>query len=121
VAEPTKSEEKDLPTLVSELWELVVRYAKQETLDPAKALLRYLKWGVPGAVLLAVGVPLLLLGGLRAAEEELSPHLSGNLSWVPYAMVVVVSGALIGVLVSRIGADKRRAERQRAALRKREG
>ncbi len=114
-------DDKDLPTLVAELWDLVVRYAKQETLDPLKALKRYVTWGMAGAALLAVGLPLLLLGGLRAAQMDLSPHLDGNLSWVPYAMVVAASAGVIGVLVSRIGADKRRIERQRADLRKREG
>jgi hypothetical protein len=118
VGEPTKADDKDLPMLVSELWDLVVRYAKQETLDPVKALWRYLRWGVPGALLLALGVPLLLLGGLRAAQDELSPHLDGNLSWVPYAMVIVACAVIIALLVRGIVADKRRIRRER---RKREG
>ena len=118
MGEPTKADDKNLPTLVSELWDLVVRYAKQETLDPVRALWRYLRWGVPGALLLAVGVPLLLLGGLRAAQDELSPHLDGNLSWVPYAMVIAACAVIIALLVRGIGADKRRIQRER---RKREG
>ena len=121
MAEPSKSDDQDLPTLVSELWDLVVRYAKQETLDPVKALGRYLKWGVAGAVLLAVGLPLLLLGGLRAAQEDLSPHLDGSLSWVPYVMVMVACAVIVALLVRGIGADKRRNARERAELRKREG
>ena len=115
------TDDKDISTLVSELRDLVVRYAKQETLDPLRDLGRYLKWGLAGAVLLAVGVPLLALGGLRAMEEELGPsHLSGSLSWVPYT-TVLVGGALIATLLVRgITADKRRADREREALEKRE-
>ena len=117
----TDSGSEDLPTLVSELWDLVVRYAKQETLDPIKALGRYLRWGLAGAVLLAVGVPLLLLGALRAVELETSPHLGGTLSWVPYLAVMVVSAVIVALLVRGIGADKRRAERRRDAFAKRGG
>jgi hypothetical protein len=117
VAERTK-DDKDLPTLASELWDLVVRYAKQEALDPILALRRYLMWGVIGSVLLAVGVPMVLLGGLRAAQDELSPGLTGNLSWVPYVIVLGGSAVIMALLVRGIGADKRRAERRRAALTK---
>jgi hypothetical protein len=119
VAEPSKSDDQDLPTLVSELRDLVVRYAKQEALDPILALKRYVGWGLAGAVLLAVGLPLLLLGALRAIELETSPHLGGNLSWIPYFAVTVVSGVIMYLLVRGIGAAKRRADRERDGLRKR--
>jgi hypothetical protein len=119
VAEPSESDDQDLPTLVSELWDLVVRYAKQEALDPILALKRYVGWGLAGAVLLAVGLPLLLLGVLRAIEQETSPHLAGNLSWIPYVGVMVVSGVIMYLLIRGIGAAKRRADRERAVLRKR--
>ena len=119
MAEPSESDDQDLPTLVSELWDLVVRYAKQEALDPILALKRYVGWGLAGAVLLAVGLPLLLLGVLRAIEQETSPHLTGNLSWIPYVGVMFVSGVIMYLLIRGIGAAKRRAERERAVLRKR--
>jgi cytochrome c-type biogenesis protein CcmH/NrfF len=117
----TNRTDKSLPTLVSELWDLVVRYAKQEALDPVTSLGRYLLWGVVGSVLLAAGLVLLLFGGLRAAQQELDPHLSGHLTWVPYAMVVVAAGVLMGLLGRRIGAEKRRLDRERTRLRRQEG
>jgi hypothetical protein len=116
------ADDKDISTVVSELWDLIVRYAKQEALDPLRDLRRYLKWGVAGAVLLAVGVPLLALGGLRAMQEELGPsHLKGSLSWVPYTTVILGGTLIAGLLVRGIMADKRRADREREALRKRGG
>ncbi|HZQ56628.1 MAG TPA: phage holin family protein [Acidimicrobiales bacterium] len=115
-------DDKDISTLVSELWDLIVRYAKQEALDPLRDLGRYLKWGVAGAVLLAVGVPLLALGGLRAMQEELGPsHLNGSLSWVPYAAVILGGTVIAALLVRGIMAEKRRADREREQLRKRGG
>ncbi len=116
------SDDKDIPTLVSELWDLIVRYAKQEALDPIRDLGRYLKWGMAGTVLLAVGVPLLAIGGLRAMQEELEPsHLRGSLSWVPYTAVLLGGAGIAALLVRGIMADKRSADREREALKKRGG
>jgi mannose/fructose/N-acetylgalactosamine-specific phosphotransferase system component IIC len=98
---------------VSELWELVLAYARQETIDPLKRLGRYIAFGVAGSVLVAVGLVLLALAGLRVLQLETAPHLAGNWSWVPYLAVTVVAGAIIGALVWAIGADRRRSRRQR--------
>jgi hypothetical protein len=117
VAQPSKPTDKNLQTLVTELWDLLVRYAKQEALDPLKTLLRFLAWGLAGSVLLALGLVLLGLAVLRALETELSPHLSGNWSWVPYSGVIVFGAVVMAILGRAIGADKRRVERERASLR----
>jgi hypothetical protein len=98
---------KSLPVLASELWELVVTYAKQETVDPLKSLVNFLKFGFAGAVLLALGLVLLLLAGLRALQTETTPHLTGHLSWVPYGIVLVGCAVVAGIAVSRVGKGKR--------------
>jgi hypothetical protein len=105
---------KGLTALMSELWDLVLAYVKQETIDPLKSLVRFLGWGVGGAVCLALGLVLLSLAGLRALQLELAPHLSGNWSWVPYLIVLVFAGAVMGILVRAIGTEKRRVEAERA-------
>ena len=109
-------EEKDVATLVTELADLIVRYAKQETVEPIRDLRRYLGFGLAGSLLFCIGIPLLLLGELRAIQVETFPHLSGNLTWVPYSIVFLTGAAIIAVLASRIGAEKRRVERRRAEL-----
>ncbi|GAC1534254.1 MAG: hypothetical protein NVS3B12_14760 [Acidimicrobiales bacterium] len=114
----TKSD-KGLPVLVSELWALTLRYAKQETLDPLKALGRYLGAGIAGSVALAIGLVLLTLALLRALQEETAPHFDGNLSWVPYLIVTAVALVFVGLLARAIGAEKRRVDRDRADLTKR--
>ena len=55
-----------LPQLVTELWQLIVAYVKQETVVPLRQLGRYVVWGLLGALLLGLGAVLLGLGGLRA-------------------------------------------------------
>jgi hypothetical protein len=54
----------------SELLELVIAYAKQETVDPVVRQLKALGRGIAGAVLLAMGTVLLGLGFLRALQTE---------------------------------------------------
>ncbi len=117
----SKDDDKTLPTLVSELWELVVRYAKQETVEPLQGLLRFVGFGLAGAVLLAMGAVVLGIGVLRVVQQEAGPHLSGHLSWVPYTAVVLFGAATAGLLGRAIGADKRRVERERLTLEKERG
>jgi hypothetical protein len=93
---------ESLPTLVTELWDLIVAYFKQETLEPLKALGRFVGFGLAGGVLLSAGAVLIGLGGLRAIQTETQDHLTGNWSWVPYLAVAVYCLIVAGVAVSRI-------------------
>jgi len=77
---------------VRELQELVVAYAKQETIDPLKGMARYVGFGVAGAVLLGSGVGFLAMGALRAMQSNRGWAVNGNWSWVPYLVVVVALG-----------------------------
>jgi hypothetical protein len=115
VADATR-DDKSLPALASELVDLVIRYAKQETLDPLKSLARFLGWGVAGSICLGTGLVLLSLALLRALQQELAPHLSGNLSWIPYLALVAVAIGVIAVLIRAIGAERRRTDRERVRL-----
>jgi len=93
---------KSIAQVVSELWELLRDYAKQETVDPLKGLLHYVAYGVAGALLLSVGIVLLALGGLRALQTHTGDHLTGNWSWVPYLAALVALAILIALGLSAI-------------------
>lgn len=88
--------------------QLIVGYAKQETIDPIRNLGRFVGFGLGGAVLGSLGAVLLLLGGLRLLQTETSAFRgNGWRSCVPYFLVLVASGAIAG------GALKARSRGQR--------
>jgi hypothetical protein len=103
-----KRTDKSLPTLATELWELLVAYLKQETLEPLKSLGRFLAYGIGGAVLLGTGLLVLAVAGLRVLQVETAPHWTGHWSWLPYLLTIVAAGVVAFLVVSRIGAAKRR-------------
>lgn len=94
--------DRSMPSTIQELWELLVAYARQETIGPLKGLGRYLGFGVGGALLVALGVILLALAGLRALQTETGSTFTGNLSWIPYLIVLVGLAVVIGAALSAI-------------------
>ncbi len=101
---------KSLPTLAVELKDLVVAYAKQETLEPIKGLGRFIAFGVAGSLLVALGLLLLTLSVIRVLQEELSDTFDGNWSFAPYAVGLVFCIVAMVLAVRGIGAAKRRKE-----------
>lgn len=96
--------------LVVELRDLVVEYFKQETVVPLRQLGRYVMFGLLGALLLGIGAVLLGMAGLRALQLETGTAFTGNWSWVPYAIMVVVLLAAGFLSWQARGAIKRRRE-----------
>ncbi|MEY2461699.1 MAG: hypothetical protein QOG30_3529 [Acidimicrobiaceae bacterium] len=96
------AEEKSIPQVVTELWEMTVSYAKQETVEPLKGLGRFVAFGVGAALVGGIGIIMLTLAGLRALQTHNGGHLDGNLNWVPYLAALVLLGLLIALAVSRI-------------------
>ena len=43
-----RGESKSVPALVGELWDMALAYLKQETVEPAKGLGRFVVFGVTG-------------------------------------------------------------------------
>ncbi|MDA8284823.1 MAG: hypothetical protein M0Z42_16385 [Actinomycetota bacterium] len=101
----TKREDESVREVGSDLLRLVVAYARQETVDPLRDLLRFVVWGLAGAVMTCVGGFLLSLASVRALQTELAGPLGGNLTWVPYCGGIAVALAFAGFSVTRILKD----------------
>ena len=93
---------KSIPQVATELWELTLAYAKQETVDPLRGLGRYLGFGLGGSVVFGLGSVLLLLSLLRALQTETGTTFTGSLSWIPYVIVVLAGALLVGLVMWRV-------------------
>ena len=85
-------------------FQLTVDYLKQETIEPLRGLGRFLYMGIAGSFFLAGGILLILVGVLRLLQTETGTALTGDWSWVPYAVVIVLGLMVIAVAVWRITA-----------------
>jgi uncharacterized membrane protein len=85
---------------LNDVWRLVVGYTKQEAVAPLRGIGAFMRWGVVGMVLFALGTGFGVMAIVRALETETDTALTGYWSWVPYfaatAWVVIV-----GVLSAR--------------------
>lgn len=107
-----KAEDKGPGEIVNELWILCRDYAKQETVDPLKQLLQFVKWGFGGALLLALGLVFGAVSVLRILQNETGEHLTGSWSWVPYLAALVFTAAAIALSVAAITRPVRGEEKQ---------
>jgi len=97
-------QEKSIPQVVTELWEMTLAYAKQETVEPLKGLGRFIGFGVAAVLLASAGIILITLGVLRVLQVHNGEHLNGNWNWVPYLVALAALGILIALIVSRVRA-----------------
>jgi hypothetical protein len=102
------TEQKSIPQVMTELKELSIAYAKQETVDPVKQLGRFMAFGVPGSLLLAFGVGLVALALLRFLQTETGSTFTGSLTWVPYVFCFLFLALVAGLCIVRIAREPRR-------------
>jgi hypothetical protein len=104
-------------TNFTELKDLLVGYAKQETSDPLRGLAKFVGLGLAGSVLVGIGGLLLMLGVLRVLQTETGEALDGRLSFAPYLITLVALVLVIAVIGLGISRSHRRntASRTRSA------
>ena len=91
----TDNRDKDVASLAQELWQLLVDYAKQETVDPIKGLGRFLSYGAGAMILIGIGGVILTVALLRVLQTETGTTFTGNLSWIPYFITLLVASGVI--------------------------
>jgi hypothetical protein len=89
VASPVRKDEPSITEVLSDLKDMTVDYAKQETVDPLRNLGRDVGFGVVGSVFLGTGGVLLGLALLRALQTQTGSAFTGNLSWLPYLFTAI--------------------------------
>ncbi len=100
---------KPIPEQISELWNLVVAYAKQETVDPFKTIGRYLAFGIAGALLIAFGILFLAVGCLRGMQELLDTNGSTDAkSALPY-VITIAALVVVALVMFKVGTARRRS------------
>ena len=107
--------DRSLPTLVSELWELVKAYVKQETVGPLRGIGRTIAFGVVGSLAVALGLVLLALALLRVLQTETGSTFTGNWSWAPYLLTLV--GVAVAIVLTLAAIRRRSGPTARAAAR----
>jgi Putative Actinobacterial Holin-X, holin superfamily III len=94
---PKAAQKADNPQqTIAELKDLVIAYAKQETVDPIKGLGRWVGYGLGGAVLLGAGVFFLAMAVLRALQTQTGDAFADWRSFIPYLIVVVLLSIVAG-------------------------
>lgn len=86
-----------------ELWDLVLAYARQETVEPLRGLARFVAFGLAGSLVGGFGLVLVLLGTLRLLQTETGTAFDGLWSWVPYVVTLILAGAVAAAAVSARG------------------
>ena len=85
----------------SELYELVVTYAKQQTIDPIRGAGRWLGFGIVGAILMSIGLVIGVLGVLRLIQTT-PLGTSNTWSWTSYLITILVCIVIGKFTLSRI-------------------
>ncbi|MYH72961.1 MAG: hypothetical protein F4153_10385 [Acidimicrobiia bacterium] len=93
--------------VLAELKALLVGYGRQEIVAPLTQLGKTLKLGILGALSIGIGVIFLAIAGLRLLQTEASGVFDGNMSPLPYVVV------LVGLLVLLAGVFALRSQSSR--------
>jgi H+/Cl- antiporter ClcA len=90
VANEAKAKVRNPTGDARELVDLVIAYAKQETVEPLKGLGKNAAFGLGGAVLLGIGGVFCSVAALRAMQSETDFFERHNLSYLPYILTVLI-------------------------------
>jgi hypothetical protein len=93
---------KEATFAAGDVKDLLVAYAKQETVDPLKGLARFVGFGVGAMLLIGIGGVCLILALLRVLQTETGTTFAGNWSWAPYLITLAAAGVVIALALHAI-------------------
>ena len=98
-----KTDTRELPDLVRDLWEMSKEYLRQETLDPTKRLGRHAGFGLGGAALFSLAGLLFTFGAYALARRLLpdTPWWAVGARFITF----VLAAAAAGIIVWRMSSD----------------
>lgn len=108
-----QAEQKSSPVgQAREFQQLVVSYAKQETVEPLKATGKTVVWGVVGGLLVGLGSFFAVMATLRGLQRirvlnDPAQDNSGWFSFVPYLGAFIVALIIIVLCLKAISARSR--------------
>jgi hypothetical protein len=102
---PRQVSPDEAPTTITGVIDLLKAYAKQETVGPLRGAAKWLMWGVVGALCLALGLSMIVLGILRLVQAEWARSARGSFSWLAYLIALVVCVGFAALAFSRINRD----------------
>lgn len=90
------------PSPHEDVLDLVVSYAKQETIEPLRGAMRWILWGLASMAFICTGLVFIVLGVVRVTQDVLGDSFQHSWSFVSYfvgvlACVVVVAFALTSI------------------------
>lgn len=85
-----------------ELFDLVVAYARQETVEPLRGAGRWILWGLTSMFFISVGMVLVALGLLRAVQDVLGDTFDGTWSFVPYVIGTAFAVMVVAVAATQV-------------------
>jgi hypothetical protein len=85
--------------------DLVVSYAKQETIEPLRGAIRWILWGLASMAFICTGLVILVLGVVRATQDVLGESFQHSWSFVSYFVGVTACGLVVAFALSSIKKD----------------
>ena len=93
------------PSPHEDVLDLVVSYAKQETIEPLRGALRWILWGLVSMAFICTGLVFLVLGVVRASQDVLGESFQHSWSFVSYFVGVLACGIVVAFALSSIKKD----------------
>ena len=91
-----------------EVQQLLIDYAKQETIEPLKTLGRYLGLGIAGALVIFLGVFFVGLATLRLLQSLDAFEGGSWMSTLPYVVTIAVLGLAIALIYLSLSRARRK-------------